>query len=150
MNASFGIDHPLLATRDIGALRNRLIALGFTMTAIGQHPWGTSTSLAMFDGCLLEIMGIYDDSLLDEVPAGAFRFGRHIHAYLQKREGVALSAEERAARAKAAAEEVVCVCVCVCVCPCVSVCVRVSVFASLLTQECTRVVHKKKTGTIHI
>jgi hypothetical protein len=92
MNASFGIDHPLLATRDIGALRNRLIALGFTMTAIGQHPWGTSTSLAMFDGCLLEIMGIYDDSLLDEVPAGAFRFGRHIHAYLQKREGVALSA----------------------------------------------------------
>ena len=63
-------------------------------------------------------------------------------------EGVALSAEERAARAKAAAEEVVCVCVCVC--PCVSVCVRVSVFASLLTQECTRVVHTKKTGTIHI
>lgn len=92
MNASFGIDHPLLATHDIDALRNRLIALGFTMTAIGKHPWGTSTSLAMFDGCLLEIMGIYDDSLLDEVPAGEFRFGRHIHAYLQKREGVALSA----------------------------------------------------------
>jgi hypothetical protein len=92
MNASFGIDHPLLATHDIDALRERLIALGFNMTSVGKHPWGTSTSLAMFDGCLLEIMGIYDDGLLDEVPAGNFRFGRHIYEHLQRREGVALSA----------------------------------------------------------
>jgi hypothetical protein len=92
MNASFGIDHPLLATRDIEGLRNRLIALGFNMTAIGKHPWGTSTSLAMFDGCLLEIMGIYDDTLLDEMPAGDFRFGRHVYEHLNIREGVALSA----------------------------------------------------------
>lgn len=92
MNASFGIDHPLLATHDIDGLRARLIALGFNMTTIGKHPWGTSTSLAMFDGCLLEIMGIYDDTLLDEIPAGDFRFGRHIYEHLQTREGVALSA----------------------------------------------------------
>jgi len=92
MNASFGIDHPLLATHDIDGLRNRLIALGFNMTAVGKHPWGTSTSLAMFDGCLLEIMGIYDETLIDEVPAGDFRFGRHVFEHLQQREGVALSA----------------------------------------------------------
>jgi hypothetical protein len=92
MNASFGIDHPLVATHNIEALRDRLIAIGFNMTAIGKHPWGTSTSLAMFDGCLLEIMGIYDDTLLDEVPAGEFRFGRHVYEHLQIREGVALSA----------------------------------------------------------
>ena len=48
MSASFGIDHPLIATRDVAGLRNRLISLGFTMTPIGRHPWGTSTSLAMF------------------------------------------------------------------------------------------------------
>lgn len=92
MNASFGIDHPLLATHDIEGLRDRLISLGFNMTAIGRHPWGTSTSLAMFDGCLLEIMGIYDETLIDEVPAGEFRFGRHVFEHLQQREGVALSA----------------------------------------------------------
>ena len=92
MNASFGIDHPLLATHDIDGLRNRLISLGFNMTAVGKHPWGTSTSLAMFDGCLLEIMGIYDETLIDEVPAGEFRFGRHVFEHLQEREGVALSA----------------------------------------------------------
>ena len=92
MNASFGIDHPLLATHDIDGLRDRLISLGFNMTAIGKHPWGTSTSLAMFDGCLLEIMGIYDETLIDQVPAGEFRFGRHVFEHLQQREGVALSA----------------------------------------------------------
>ena len=92
MNASFGIDHPLLATHDIEGLRARLNALGFNMTAVGKHPWGTSTSLAMFDGCLLEIMGIYDASLIDEVPAGDFRFGRHVYTHLQQREGVALTA----------------------------------------------------------
>ncbi len=58
MNAPFGIDHPLFAAHDIEGFRQRLIALGFNMTAIGKHPWGTSTSLAMFNGCLLEIMGI--------------------------------------------------------------------------------------------
>lgn len=92
MNVSFGIDHPLLATHNIDDLRNRLISLGFNMTAIGKHPWGTNTSLAMFDGCLLEIMGVYDDTLLDQVPAGDFRFGRHIYEHLQVREGVALTA----------------------------------------------------------
>ena len=92
MNAAFGIDHPLIAVNDIEALRERMIALGFNMTAIGKHPWGTSTSLAMFDGCLIELMGIYDERLLDEHPAGGFRFGRHVYDYLQKREGIALTA----------------------------------------------------------
>lgn len=92
MSGSFGIDHPLLATHDIAGLRDRLISLGFNMTEIGQHPWGTSTSLAMFNGCLLEIMGVYDASLINEIPAGDFRFGRHVYDHLQHREGVALSA----------------------------------------------------------
>jgi len=69
-----------------------MVSLGFTMTPVGKHPWGTSTSLAMFDGCLVELMGIYDDALIDEVPAGDFRFGRHVFEHLQVREGVALTA----------------------------------------------------------
>ncbi|THH35125.1 VOC family protein [Aliishimia ponticola] len=92
MNAAFGLDHPLIAVHDINALRGRLISIGFNMTPIGKHPWGTSTSLAMFQGCLLEIMGIYDETLIDEVPAGNFHFGRHVYEHLQNREGVALTA----------------------------------------------------------
>jgi hypothetical protein len=92
MTAAFGIDHPLIAVRDITALRDRLISIGFNMTPVGLHPWGTSTSLAMFRGCLLEIIGIYDEHLLDDKPAGDFRFGRHVYAHLEKREGIALTA----------------------------------------------------------
>ncbi|MGK0273269.1 MAG: hypothetical protein ACI88H_003949 [Cocleimonas sp.] len=40
----------------------------------------------------MEIMGIYDDTLLDVNPAGDFHFGRHIHSHLMQREDVALSA----------------------------------------------------------
>jgi len=92
MNGAFGLDHPLIAVHDINAMRDRLISIGFNMTPIGKHPWGTSTSLAMFQGCLLEIIGLYDETLIDEVPAGDFHFGRHVWTHLQNREGVALTA----------------------------------------------------------
>jgi len=92
MNASFGIDHPLIAVNDIDVVRTRFEKMGFRMTPIGKHPWGTSTSLAMFKGCLIEIMGIYDDTLLDVNPVGDFHFGRHVHKHLMQYEGVALSA----------------------------------------------------------
>ena len=92
MNAPFGIDHPLVAVNDIEQLRERLIAIGFNMTSIGKHPWGTSTSLAMFEGSLIEIMGIYDESKIDELPTGNFHFGRHVYEHLMRREGVALTA----------------------------------------------------------
>lgn len=92
MNASFGLDHQLIAVNDIETTRDYLQSIGFNMTTVGKHPWGTSTSLAMFDGCLIEIMGIFDASLIDENPAGEFKFGRHIYEHLLQREGIALSA----------------------------------------------------------
>jgi len=92
MNSSFGIDHPLVAVNNIEVVRSRFEKMGFRMTPIGKHPWGTNTSLAMFEGCLIEIMGIYDDTLLDVNPAGDFHFGRHIHQHLMQQEGVAMSA----------------------------------------------------------
>lgn len=92
MNASFGIDHPLIAVRDLEAMRKTYESLGFRMTPIGKHPWGTSTSLAMFEGCLLELMGVYDPTLLDVSAVGDFRFGRHVAQHLAEREGIALQA----------------------------------------------------------
>jgi hypothetical protein len=92
MAGFLGIDHPLIVIRDIDAMRARYGRLGFTMTPVGRHPWGTSTSLAMFDQCLLELMSVYDESLIDEKPAGSFRFGRTIRDHLAEREGISLLA----------------------------------------------------------
>lgn len=87
-----GIDHPLVLVRDIAATRAFYTRLGFTMTPVGQHPWGTSTTLAVLERSLLEVMGIYDESLIDGHATGDFRFGRHMHEALQEREGLALVA----------------------------------------------------------
>lgn len=92
MTKFLGIDHPLILVRDLAAARQRYEAIGFTMTPPGKHPWGTSTSVAILDDCLVEIMSIYDESLLDEKPAGGFKFGRYIHEHLQEHEGASICA----------------------------------------------------------
>lgn len=92
MAGFLGIDHPLIVVRDIDAMRERYAALGFTMTPVGKHPWGTSTALAMFDRCLLELMSIYDERLIDVSPVGDFRFGRMIRDHLAEREGISMQA----------------------------------------------------------
>jgi hypothetical protein len=92
MPALLGIDHPLVLVRDIEAMAARYRSLGFNTAPTGRHPWGTSTSLIMFDRQALELMGIYDEALLDSHAVGSFRFGRHMAEALAEREGVSLVA----------------------------------------------------------
>lgn len=92
MTPSLGLDHALVAVRDIAAVRDTYLALGFLSRGFSQHPWGTSTTVLIFPGQLYEIVGIGDPTLLDGYETGGFRFGRHVEAYLAEREGVALTA----------------------------------------------------------
>lgn len=92
MTHFLGIDHPLILVRDINAAVRRYEALGFRIAPVGRHPWGTSTALATFDGCALELMSIYDETLIDEKPIGSFLFGRTIRDHLAMREGISLLA----------------------------------------------------------
>ena len=90
--AFLGIDHPLIAVRDLDRAIETFRNLGFFIAPPGQHPWGTSTALALFRQQILEIVSIGDASLLDGYETGGFRFGRHIERFLKKSEGVALTA----------------------------------------------------------
>ena len=92
MAGTLGIDHPLVLVRDIEAAAARYRTLGFNTAPTGRHPWGTSTSLVMFDRSALELMGVYDETLLDSHAVGDFRFGRHMADALREREGVSLVA----------------------------------------------------------
>ena len=92
MSSTPGIDHPLILVRDIEAARAFYGRLGFNPTPVGLHPWGTSTSLAVMDRSSLELMGVYDEGLLDTYGTGDFRFGRHMHDALAEREGLSLVA----------------------------------------------------------
>ena len=49
-----GIDHLVLAVRDLEKARTFYQRLGFTLTPRAQHPWGTANHLAQLNGCFLE------------------------------------------------------------------------------------------------
>jgi catechol 2,3-dioxygenase-like lactoylglutathione lyase family enzyme len=92
MTVILGIDHPLVAVRDLPRAIETYRSLGFFIAPPGQHPWGTSTALALFHHQILEIVSIGDAALLNGYEAGGFRFGRHVEAYLDRSEGVGLTA----------------------------------------------------------
>ncbi|MCY1667400.1 VOC family protein [Rhizobium sp. SL86] len=92
MTGFLGIDHPLIAVRDLDAAVERFRALGFTFAPQSRHPWGTSTCIAIMDRSLIELVSIFDEALLDSYAAGDFRFGRFVHDHLHEREGIALTA----------------------------------------------------------
>jgi hypothetical protein len=104
MSGLLGIEHPLVLFRDLNAAVTRFRALGFSTTPVGRHPWGTEMSLVQFDRCSIELMSIFDPSLVDEKPVGDFRFGRYQRECLTEREGMSLialyssDAEEDASR----------------------------------------------------
>ncbi len=92
MSPAPGIDHPLILVRDLEAARAFFARLGFTLTPVGRHPWGTTTSLAVMERSALELLGFSDETLIDEAAAGEFRLGRYLRDALAQREGVALVA----------------------------------------------------------
>jgi len=40
MNDTLGLDHPLVAVRDMDNARSTYTELGFTLSPQGMHPWG--------------------------------------------------------------------------------------------------------------
>ncbi len=73
-----GIDHPIIAVRDMTAARAAYERLGFTVAPRGSHlEWGTGNWCIMFPGDYLELRGIIDPN--------------HTHNlahFLQEREGL--------------------------------------------------------------
>lgn len=92
MTTSLGLDHALVAVRDIDAARMLYTELGFASRGFSQHPWGTSNTVFIFRDQLFEIVSIGNSALLDGYETNGFRFGRHVSHYLEKSEGVALTA----------------------------------------------------------
>lgn len=91
-NDAPGIDHPVIAVHDLPRAVEAFKALGFQMTAIGYHPWGTCNSLAILERSLIELISVYDATLLGLNQVGDFAFGRTIQNALLEREGVCLVA----------------------------------------------------------
>ena len=88
MNPSRGIDHLVLAVRDLDAAARFYGTLGFTLTPRAHHPFGTANNLAIFDGNFLEILGVEAPDKIPPHTPERFSFAAHNAAFLERREGL--------------------------------------------------------------
>lgn len=86
------IDHLVLAVRDLNAARETYERLGFTLTPIAYHPFGTVNSLAQMNGSFLELLAVADPTAISEPSATRFSFGALARDYLKEREGLSMIA----------------------------------------------------------
>ncbi len=85
-----GIDHLVLAVRDLDKAHAFYEALGFTPAPRALHPWGTANHLVQLDGCFLELLGIADAAKIPPHAPGHFSFGAHNREFLARREGLSM------------------------------------------------------------
>jgi len=85
-----GIDHLVLAVRDLEKARAFYTALGFTLTPRALHPWGTANHLVQLRGCFIELLGIAEPAKIAPHAPGEFSFGAHNRDFLAKREGMSM------------------------------------------------------------
>jgi hypothetical protein len=85
-----GIDHLVLAGRDLEAMRDRYRALGFTLTPPARHPFGTGNSLVQLDHCFLELLAVLDPSAIPEPGENRFSFAAFNRDFLADREGFSM------------------------------------------------------------
>ncbi|QIG94476.1 VOC family protein [Bradyrhizobium sp. 6(2017)] len=78
-----------MLVRDLASTSDRCAALGFAPRPLGRHPWGTCMQFVQFDVCSIELMSLYDETLIDQHAVDGFSFGRYIRDQLHEREGKA-------------------------------------------------------------
>lgn len=88
-----GIDHPVIAVRDLDAAQRTYARLGFQLTPRGYHPWGTANHFALFGQGFLELLGVYDASRLGQGrPEDGAVYSGFIRDFLARQEGLSLVA----------------------------------------------------------
>jgi len=85
-----GIDHLVLAVRDLDRARAAYKRLGFTMTPKAQHPFGTQNALVQLDTCFLEVLSVADPALFPAAEPKAFSFPKFNAHFLERREGMSM------------------------------------------------------------
>lgn len=102
-----GIDHLVLAVRDLESARRTYMRLGFTLTPRAEHPFGTGNSLVQLQGNFLELLTVVDPAKIKPASDDTFSFGGFNQDFLRRREGLSMlvfeSADAEADRASFAA-----------------------------------------------
>ncbi len=90
MTFSRGIDHLVVAVRDLDGAARLYERLGFQVGARNRHPWGTENRLAQLQGSFLELITVGEGADIPPHALRAFSFGAFVQDYLRHREGLAM------------------------------------------------------------
>lgn len=85
-----GIDHLVIAVQQLEPARRLYERLGFTLTPMARHPFGTANSLVQLNGCFLELLSVVAP---DEIPVpapGAFSFPRFTQRFVERQQGMSM------------------------------------------------------------
>ncbi len=85
-----GIDHLVIAVRDLDRARATYQRLGFTLTPEARHPFGTKNSLVQLQGAFLELVSLGDSAAISEPTPERFSFAAFNRDYLAKRDGLSM------------------------------------------------------------
>lgn len=85
-----GIDHLVLAGHDLDRMRETYAALGFTLTARAQHPFGTGNTAIQLHGSYLELLAVTKPEDVIEAAPGRFSFPAFNRDYLRRHEGFSM------------------------------------------------------------
>ncbi len=91
-----GLDHLVVAVKDLEAAGRAYSELGFTVTPENRHPWGTANRLIQLDGFFIELLSVADPNLIEETEGKRYSFGAFNRDFLAKREGASMLVLESA------------------------------------------------------
>ena len=85
-----GLDHVVVAVRDLDAAGKAFTELGFTVTPENRHPWGTANRLIQLDGFFIELLSVAEPDKIVEPAGNAFSFGAFNRDFLKTRQGASM------------------------------------------------------------
>lgn len=85
-----GLDHLVVAVKDLDAAGKAWSDLGFTVTPVNRHAWGTANRLVQLDGFFVELLTVAEPEKIPEATETAFSFGAFNRDFLAKREGASM------------------------------------------------------------
>ncbi|MCP4329234.1 MAG: VOC family protein [Alphaproteobacteria bacterium] len=85
-----GIDHIVLAVRDLETARARFASFGFTVTPPAVHPFGTGNSLVQLSSSFVELLTVVAPENIVPMAADHFSFSRYSADFLERREGMVM------------------------------------------------------------
>ena len=85
-----GIDHLVVAVRDLDGAARLYGRLGFQVGAQNRHPWGTENRVIQLPGSFIELITVGEGAEIPPREGRRFSFGAFVRDYLAGREGLAM------------------------------------------------------------